>query len=109
MIFLENSCPLPCSCAHCADQILSHYLCNFYLVLLIFIPAWNHAFCNLYSYLSCCMTCSEKFAFFTRIVIVTSSIYTDTAHRRITFHVCIVTEKYVSFYSTSPAIFLIFF
>ncbi|KAK2537686.1 Plekha5 [Columba guinea] len=36
---------------------------------------------------------SEKFAFFTRIVIVTSSIYTDTAHRRIAFHVCIVTEK----------------
>lgn len=122
MILVDNSYAVPWSCAPCADQILSLNLCNFHLVLLILIVAWHgdfqaylyyvsqpaFALCNLFSCLSCCMTRSEKFAFFTRIVIVTSFIYTTTAHRRITFHVCIVTEKYV-FFPTPPAIFLILF
>lgn len=36
---------------------------------------------------------SEKFAFLTRIVLVTSSIHTDPADRGIPFHVCIVTDN----------------
>lgn len=70
--------------------------------MVIFQAYFYYGFCNLYSYLFCCMTRSEKFAFFTRVVLVTSSIHADTAHRRITFHVCIVTEKYVLFLPPSP-------
>ncbi|KAI1238752.1 hypothetical protein IHE44_0011838, partial [Lamprotornis superbus] len=57
-----------------------------WLEMVIFQAYLYYYFCNLYSYLFCCMTRSEKFAFLTRIVLVTSSIHTDTAHRRITFH-----------------------
>lgn len=110
--WLRISYAVPWSCAFLCwsdvKSLLVAFICFLYLLWLqvvIFQACLYSGFCNLCSYLFCCMTRSEKFAFLTRVIPVTSSIHTEPAHRRITFHVCIVPEKYVLFFP--PLLFLI--